>query len=146
MDSILLSKKYKVRKLTKNDIDIIYDLSKDNKIVYEYHPPFVTKESIIDDSIKTINNNYVALKKGVANIEPNVSIIKKNLGEYKNGTYSFSKTEKDAVGTKDRYTGLNDDVTLKETECILDMLNYDYLSNKHFYIIANKKTLFKAVL
>ena len=23
---------------------------------------------------------------------------------------------------------------------------YDYLSNKHFYIIANKKTLFKAVL
>lgn len=49
MDSILLSKKYKVRKLTKNDIDIIYDLSKDNKIFYEYHPPFVTKESIIDD-------------------------------------------------------------------------------------------------
>lgn len=73
------------------------------------------EESIIDDSIKTINNNYVALKKGVANIEPSVSIIKKNLGEYKNGTYSFSKTEKDAVGTKDRYTGLNDDVTLKET-------------------------------
>ena len=40
----------------------------------------------------------------------------------------------------------SNDVTLKETECILDMLNYDYLSNKHFYIIANKKTLFKAVL
>ncbi len=49
MDSSLLSKKYKVRKLTKNDLEKIYDLSKDNKIFYEYHPPFVTKESIIDD-------------------------------------------------------------------------------------------------
>ena len=49
MDSSLLSKKNKVRKLTKNNLDIIYDLSKDNKIYYEYHPPFITKESIIDD-------------------------------------------------------------------------------------------------
>lgn len=49
MDSSLLSKKYKVRRLTKNNLDIIYDLSKDNKIYYKYHPPFITKESIIDD-------------------------------------------------------------------------------------------------
>lgn len=38
------------------------------------------------------------------------------------------------------------DVTLKETECILDLLNYEYLSSNHFYITANKETLFKTVL
>lgn len=43
MDSSLLSKKYKVRRLIKNNLDIIYDLSKDNKIYYKYHPPFITK-------------------------------------------------------------------------------------------------------
>lgn len=45
----LLSKSYKVRKLDKNDVDIIYDLSCENKLFYKYHPPFVTKESIMED-------------------------------------------------------------------------------------------------
>ena len=44
-----LSKDYKVRKLTESDVDIIFDLCKDNEIFYRYHPPFVTKQSIIDD-------------------------------------------------------------------------------------------------
>ena len=35
-----LSQKYSVRKLDENDVDIIYD---------QYHPPFVTRESILDD-------------------------------------------------------------------------------------------------
>ena len=76
------------------------------------------EESMLDDTIKEVNNNYISLTKGAINIEPEVSIIRKGLGEYKNGTYSFSKTEKDAIGVKDRYTGLNDDVTLKETKIV----------------------------
>ncbi len=49
MDIRLLSKKYKVRTLGVNDVDIIYDMSCENEIFYKYHPPFVTKESIIED-------------------------------------------------------------------------------------------------
>ena len=49
MDIRLLSRKYAVRKLNINDVDIIYDMSYKNEIFYKYHPPFVTKESIIED-------------------------------------------------------------------------------------------------
>ena len=49
MDIRLLSKKYEVRTLDSNDVDIIYDMSRKNEIYYLYHPPFVTKESIIGD-------------------------------------------------------------------------------------------------
>ena len=49
MDIRSLSKKYTVRKLDINDVDIIYDISSKNEIFYQYHPPFVTKESIIED-------------------------------------------------------------------------------------------------
>lgn len=49
MDIGLLSKKYKVRALDVNDVDIIYDMSCKNEIYYKYHPPFVTKESIVED-------------------------------------------------------------------------------------------------
>ncbi len=44
-----LSAKYSVRKLEKDDVDVIYDLSRKNLIFYQYHPPFVTKESIFND-------------------------------------------------------------------------------------------------
>ncbi len=49
MDISLLSKKYEVRTLDINDVDTIYDISCKNEIFYKYHPPFVTKESIVDD-------------------------------------------------------------------------------------------------
>ena len=42
MDIRLLSRKYAVRKLNINDVDIIYDMSCKNEIFYKYHPPFVT--------------------------------------------------------------------------------------------------------
>lgn len=45
----LLSKKYKVRALDIDDVDVIYDMSSKNEIYYKYHPPFVTKESVIED-------------------------------------------------------------------------------------------------
>ena len=49
MDIELLSKKYVVRRLDLNDVDAIYDMSCKNEIFYKYHPPFVTKQSIIED-------------------------------------------------------------------------------------------------
>ena len=49
MDIRLLSKKYEVRTLDIKDVDTIYDMSCKNVIFYQYHPPFVTKESIVED-------------------------------------------------------------------------------------------------
>lgn len=44
-----LSKIFHVRKLDKDDVELIYNLSCKNHIFYQYHPPFVTRESILDD-------------------------------------------------------------------------------------------------
>lgn len=49
MDINLLSKSYIVRRLGRSDIDRIYNLSCKNEIFYQYHPPFVTKKSILED-------------------------------------------------------------------------------------------------
>lgn len=49
MDIRLLSESFSVRRLELTDIDIIYDMSSKNEIFYKYHPPFVTKQSIIED-------------------------------------------------------------------------------------------------
>lgn len=44
-----LSSVFTVRKLNAEDVGLIYDLCCKNEIFYQYHPPFVTKESIIED-------------------------------------------------------------------------------------------------
>lgn len=44
-----LSNTFKVRKLNPKDVDLIYALSAKNDLFYQYHPPFVTKESILKD-------------------------------------------------------------------------------------------------
>lgn len=44
-----LSTQYTVRNLLPKDADMIYDLLKKNTIFYEYHPPMVTVESILED-------------------------------------------------------------------------------------------------
>lgn len=49
MNINLLSQNYEVRRLNKTDINIIYELSCKNTTFYDYHPPFVTKESIAED-------------------------------------------------------------------------------------------------
>lgn len=49
IDVAELSDKYSVRKLDKADLEHIYELSARNKIYYKYHPPFVTRESILED-------------------------------------------------------------------------------------------------
>lgn len=49
MDLKLLSKSFHVRRLDEKDIDMVYDFSCKNELFYRYHPPFVTKESIVED-------------------------------------------------------------------------------------------------
>ena len=44
-----LSNKFDVRKLGETDIESIFELSSENKLFYQYHPPFVTRESIRKD-------------------------------------------------------------------------------------------------
>ena len=44
-----LSKLFHVRKLNKKDLEQIYELSRGNDIFYQYHSPFVTRESILED-------------------------------------------------------------------------------------------------
>lgn len=49
MELSALSKKYNVRRLDKNDVDMIYEMMSKNHNFYKYHSPFVTKDSILDD-------------------------------------------------------------------------------------------------
>lgn len=49
MDITLLSSSFHVRKLNAKDIEKIYSLSVGNRIFYEFHPPFVTRDSIQED-------------------------------------------------------------------------------------------------
>ena len=49
MNITSLSNTFSVRRLDGNDIDLIYSLCADNSIFYHYHPPFVTRESILQD-------------------------------------------------------------------------------------------------
>ena len=59
MDIRLLSQKYAVRRLDQNDVDLVYDMSCKNEIFYQYHPPFVTKQSIVEDmQALPPNKNY----------------------------------------------------------------------------------------
>ncbi len=44
-----LSKRFHVRELDQNDVGLIYGLSCGNRIFYQYHPPFVTENSILED-------------------------------------------------------------------------------------------------
>lgn len=58
-----LSSNYHVRLLDYNDVNVIYNLCCGNELFYQYHPPFVTKESIMDDMQalppgKTENDKY----------------------------------------------------------------------------------------
>ncbi|MFR8088621.1 MAG: GNAT family N-acetyltransferase [Lachnospirales bacterium] len=49
MEIELLSNAFHVRKLGTEDVERIYDLCCENKIFYQFHPPLVTRESILED-------------------------------------------------------------------------------------------------
>lgn len=49
MDIQTLSQTYAVRRLGRDDVEIVYDLMRSNDIFYQYHPPFVTRKSILED-------------------------------------------------------------------------------------------------
>lgn len=44
-----LSDAFAVRRLSEADVERVYDVCRGNKIFYAYHPPFVTRESILED-------------------------------------------------------------------------------------------------
>lgn len=44
-----LSSQYTVRQLFPTDAEMVYNVLKNNTIFYEYHPPMVTVESILED-------------------------------------------------------------------------------------------------
>ena len=44
-----LSNQYSVRALLSTDVAMVYEVLKNNTIFYEYHPPMVTVESILED-------------------------------------------------------------------------------------------------
>lgn len=59
----LFSDRYAVRTLTNEDIEEIYALLSENVLFYEYCPPFVTRQGILDDMRalppdKTIEDKY----------------------------------------------------------------------------------------
>ena len=43
------SSDYQARALYESDIDTVFSLCSSNELFYRYHPPFVTKESILED-------------------------------------------------------------------------------------------------
>ncbi len=65
-----LSKNYLVRSLTESDIEAIYDLSIGNPLFYEFCPPFVTRESILEDmralppNVTSADKHYVGFFNG----------------------------------------------------------------------------------
>lgn len=49
MNMQFLSNRYTVRALLPKDAEMVYEVLKKNMIFYEYHPPMVTVESIMED-------------------------------------------------------------------------------------------------
>ena len=49
MDVQKLSSQYDVRDLLPEDAEMIYECLKHNEVFYQYHPPMVTVESILED-------------------------------------------------------------------------------------------------
>ena len=62
MDISYFSKDYLVKYLEINDVDSIYELSFNNPLFYQYCPPFVTRESILEDMKALPPNTDIAQK------------------------------------------------------------------------------------
>lgn len=63
MDITALSARYRVRRLTPDDVSLVYALCRENTLYYQYCPPFVTEEGIIGDMAalpprKTLSDKY----------------------------------------------------------------------------------------
>ena len=59
MNISLLSNKYNVKRIETPDIEIVYELCCNNSLYYQYCPPFVSTQSIMDDmSASPPNKKY----------------------------------------------------------------------------------------
>lgn len=70
------------------------------------------------DTVISESGNDITLENGSVSLSVENSLLAKSLGEYKKGTFSFSKTDTNALGIRERYTTLNDDLDLKEKSII----------------------------
>lgn len=111
-------KKYSVDET--NVISVSGDSIKQEKNIFDetdwvgVHKDKNNDESVFVDEVISEVGNDIVLKSGSNDISTSSTLLKKSVGEYKNGTFSFSKTTYNVVSTKERYTVLNDDVEPKE--------------------------------
>lgn len=49
LDPRTLSARYAVRRLSTADVEAVYALCRENRLFYDHHPPFVTRERILSD-------------------------------------------------------------------------------------------------
>ena len=66
----------------------------------------------------------IQLDIGSAGIGANQSLLKRSLGEYNKGTYSFSRLVTNVPGAKENYTMLNDDSNLTKSKITKDNTGY----------------------
>ena len=62
MDISLLSGRYIVRELKESDVANVYELCRRNTLYYQYCPPFVSEQSIIDDIHALPPSKYICDK------------------------------------------------------------------------------------
>lgn len=77
MNVSLFSSQYLVRYLSEIDIKAIYDLCHNNSLYYQYCPPFVTEQSIVDD-MKALPPNKEAADKhyvGFYNVDQLIAVM-----------------------------------------------------------------------
>lgn len=49
MDRTSTAAGFTIRRLHPGDVDALYDLASKNEIFYQYHPPFITRERLLED-------------------------------------------------------------------------------------------------
>lgn len=49
MNPLVFSKRYRVRRMGRGDVTDVYLLCRENGLYYQYCPPFVTEQGILDD-------------------------------------------------------------------------------------------------
>lgn len=122
MNVKMLSQSYVVRKLELSNVDDIYALCKENIMYYRYCPPFVSKESIIQDMCLTPKNVALQDKYYVGFYKENKLICLMDLIDhypYKNTVYiGFfmvnKKYQNQGIGSK----------IIRELFCTLSKMGY----------------------
>lgn len=80
-----------------------------------------------DNTLATVTvdgGNTMQLDIGTAGIAQNQTLLKRTLGEYNKGTYSFSRLDTNVPGAREFYTMLNDDSNVTKLKITKDNTGY----------------------